>query len=113
MEGVTILNQFLSNDWAAGFAPLILGAVLLFLCIWGSIIMFADECIGPGIVMVFLSLICVVLVFVGASLIAEGPETHYQVIIEDSVPMKEFLEKYEIVDQEGQILVIKEREADE
>ena len=34
----------------------------------------------------------------------------YKVIIDDSVPMKEFLSKYEIINQEGEIFTIVERE---
>lgn len=37
-------------------------------------------------------------------------ETHYKVTIEDSVSMNEFLDKYEIIDQEGKIYTVKERE---
>lgn len=37
-------------------------------------------------------------------------ETHYQVIIDDSVSMSDFLDKYEIIDTEGKILTIKERD---
>ena len=113
MEGVIILNEYLATDWALGFVLLAIGATFLVVCIWGTIVLFSDECIGPGIALVCLGLVCAALVGVGAFLIAEGSETYYQVIIEDSVSMKEFLEKYEIVDQEGQILVIKERETDE
>lgn len=36
-------------------------------------------------------------------------ETQYKVIISDEVPMNEFLEKYEIVDQEGKIYTVKEK----
>lgn len=36
-------------------------------------------------------------------------ETHYKVTIDDSVSMNEFLEKYEIVSQEGKIYTIKEK----
>jgi hypothetical protein len=39
-----------------------------------------------------------------------GTETHYKVTIDDSVSMNEFLDKYEILDQEGKIYTIKERE---
>lgn len=38
----------------------------------------------------------------------EGYE--YKVTIDDSVPMKEFLSKYEIINQEGEIFTIVERE---
>ena len=37
-------------------------------------------------------------------------ETHYKVTIDDSVSMNEFLDKYEIIDQEGKIYTVKERE---
>lgn len=36
-------------------------------------------------------------------------ETHYQVIISDSVLMNEFLEKYEILNIDGKIYTIKEK----
>ena len=39
-----------------------------------------------------------------------GKETHYKVTIDDSVSMNEFLDKYEILDQEGKIYTVKERE---
>lgn len=37
-------------------------------------------------------------------------ETQYQVIIDDSVSMNDFLDKYEIIDTEGKIITIKERD---
>ena len=37
-------------------------------------------------------------------------ETHYKVTIDDSVSMNAFLDKYEILDQEGKIYTVKERE---
>ena len=37
-------------------------------------------------------------------------ETHYKVTIDDSVSMNEFLDKYEIIDQEGKIYTVKEKE---
>ena len=39
-----------------------------------------------------------------------GTETHYKVTVDDSVSMTEFLDKYEIIDQEGKIYTVKERE---
>ena len=37
-------------------------------------------------------------------------ETHYKVTISDEVPMNEFLERYEIVDQDGKIFIVREVE---
>ena len=37
-------------------------------------------------------------------------ETQYKVVIDDSVPMDEFTEKYEIIDQDGKIYTVREKE---
>ena len=37
-------------------------------------------------------------------------ETYYKVTIDDSVSMNEFLDKYEILNQEGKIYTVRERE---
>ena len=39
-------------------------------------------------------------------------ETHYKVLISDEVPMNEFYEKYEIIEQDGKIFEIKEKSND-
>lgn len=36
-------------------------------------------------------------------------EFHYKVIVSDEVSMNEFLEKYEIIEQDGKIYTVKER----
>lgn len=40
-------------------------------------------------------------------------KTQYKVTISDEVSMDEFLEKYEIIDQEGKILTVRERSVEE
>lgn len=37
-------------------------------------------------------------------------ETQYKITIDDSVSMVEFLDKYEIIDQDGKIYTVRERE---
>lgn len=37
-------------------------------------------------------------------------ETQYKVVIDDSVSMNEFLDHYEIVDQDGKIYIVKEKD---
>lgn len=39
-------------------------------------------------------------------------ETHYKVIISDEVSMNDFLERYEIIDQEGKIYTVRERDGE-
>ena len=36
--------------------------------------------------------------------------TQYKVIVDDSVSMNDFVDKYEIVDQDGKIYIVRERE---
>lgn len=43
----------------------------------------------------------------------EEYETHYKVLISDEVSMNEFLEKYEVIDQEGRIYTVKEKVGEE
>jgi hypothetical protein len=40
-------------------------------------------------------------------------ETHYKVTISDEVPMNEFLERYEIIDQDGKIYTVRERDGEQ
>ena len=113
MEGVTILNEYLTTDWIVGFVPLICGTALLILCICGAVFMFKDHMVGPGVGLSFLGFLCACMIMVGVFIVMTPPETHYQVIVDDSVSMNEFNERYEIIDQEGQIITVKEREANE
>lgn len=55
-------------------------------------------------------IICVALSIVCGCLIPEKKyETRYQVIVDDSVSMNEFQNKYEIIEVEGKIYTIRER----
>ena len=47
-----------------------------------------------------------------ASAIPIGHETQYKVTISDEVSMNEFLERYEIIEQEGKIYTVREIEDD-
>jgi hypothetical protein len=39
-------------------------------------------------------------------------ETQYKVTVSDEVPMNEFLERYKIIDQEGKIYTVRERDGE-
>lgn len=65
-------------------------------------------------------LICLFIGIIGGSLIGSvlgevchtpaAYETHYKVTIDDSVSMNEFIDKYEILDQEGKIYTVREKD---
>ena len=110
MEGVEILNEVVvSNHPVAGVIVLVCGILisltslvaLVFAIKEGSssaIVGFVATCALGGMLIGF-----------GIDELNQQPETHYQVIIDDSVPMNEFYKKYEIIEVEGKIYTIKEK----
>lgn len=113
MEGVTILNtiEVMASTWGFSIAGLIIG-ILALLFLIGAIFntIKNDEIIETAFLYsfaafgIFVSFIC----FYSANEYFDYYK--YQVTIDDSVLLTEFMEKYEILDQEGLIYIIKEKE---
>lgn len=108
MDGVTILNSevIMAPHWGP-IAVLILGIVsMFFLAFLSSLGFDFDNMITALIISTSMALIGAI-----SSFIIQVPYyTSYEVILEDSVSMNEFLDRYEILDQRGQIYVVKEKE---
>ena len=107
MEGITILNSevIMAPHWGP-IAMFILGVVGIFLSFFMDILDFDCDVIKMLIISASITLIGAISLF-----IFEVPYyTSYEVILEDSVSMNEFLDRYEILDQRGQIYTIKEIE---
>ena len=67
-----------------------------------------DEILGSSIVGIIVGLLTGMI----SSVIVSEPidyETRYKVMVTDEVSMSEFLEQYEIIDQDGKILTIREK----
>lgn len=103
----TIYNTFIPDWWVGvGFLALMVGGLVCgILCCYTKY---------PAI-----GVICLVLtafLWGGLTYFSLTPNTNdishieYKVTIDDSVSMNEFLDKYEILDQEGKIYTVKERE---
>ena len=116
MNGVEILSStevgvdYTSNWWLTGL--IFLGCIAL-----GGIVGFwvahdFDTVEGTLVGCLVGALIGIVVwIMVGAATWKPTTyETHYKVTIDDSVSMNEFLDRYEILDQEGKIYTVKERE---
>ena len=110
MEGVTILNQFVVDKAPVGWFAIIAGALLCSVCLWCMFIMFNEGNAGAATAFIILALICVGLITLGICIVKTPPKTQYQVLIDESVSMTEFFEKYEIIKQDGKIYTIKEKE---
>lgn len=110
MNGVEILSEYtVASQWAFNYwLALIVFAIasILIICM---VIYYRDT----SILWLFL-FAAFISVIVGATVGALAPlechqEMRYKVTIDDSVSMNEFLDKYEILDQEGKIYTVKEK----
>lgn len=106
MEGITILSTFqTATDYNISIG--------LALVIWAGIIVICTivceiwlEFGGFGALLGFLAGILIL----GAIIQPTNYETRYKVIVDDSISMIQFYEKYEIIEQEGKIFTVRERE---
>ena len=116
MNGVEILNETqvvaeAAFNWSAFWITF---CVLLGIFITAGVVLSIAE--GPDLVGWLLVVVAGILLgslfgFI-LGMWTESPisyETRYQVIIDDSVLMDDFLDKYEILDTEGKILTVRER----
>lgn len=113
MTGVEILSsEAFYNTFLPGWC-LIVGIMLMFAFFVAT---FACLCENRNII----ACICTVLaigcmIFSGISCTKNKNSINYieyKVTIDDSVSMNEFLDKYEILDQEGKIYTVKEKNTD-
>ena len=107
LEGIEILNktEIMKPTIFVGilFVGLIVGIILLLV---GVVSDFNVISILGGAI----SFICIIL---NATPLADEQPTgkyKYQVLIDETVSMTDFYEKYEVIDKEGQIWTIKEKE---
>jgi hypothetical protein len=111
MEGLTLLSTEVRGEfaWVLYFC-----LVLCIFCIVPVIVFAIDsiQCNEYGMLFLFtfLAIIFCVLGFICIDHANEPPTTVYKVTIDESVSMVEFYERYEILDQEGLIFTITEKE---
>lgn len=111
IDGITVLSE----QSFGGTKEVIIGIIL---CILGG---FAIAGLGAFmadldlngvwiIVFGFITSVLLFVIFVAGGFISFNPYLKYKVTIEDEVRFNDFNEKYEIINQEGQIYTVKERE---
>ena len=111
MNGITVLSQETVNLLPVAISLGVICLLLFIACFVFTIMLFRErEDAGAALLLAlitavagFLLAICVIRAF-------DPPETTYKVIIDKSVSLQEFRERYEIIDQEGQIYTIKEKD---
>lgn len=111
MEGIEILSSTsiyntLLPEWA-----IVIGVILTFVFFIIAIILVCAEKYSWLIPCLFLMIVMVTVAsFEGVDNKNSIHHMEYKVIIDDSVKMNDFLECYEILDREGKIYTVRERE---
>ena len=107
IEGVEILSATAITTWYDWVLVVTIAAPIVI----GLIAGICDQDVMTGVLMAFS--VCMICLFIFRILEVgkyETGEYEYKVTIDDSVSMNDFLDKYEILDQEGKIFTVKERE---
>jgi hypothetical protein len=112
MDGVTVLNTYeeiIGHSW--GWSPL--GIIVGIFGIAVIIFAYYAAIAGSDASTLFISLPGVFLLLCGISISASTTpiyETHLQVIVDETCNINEFFEKYELIERQGEIYIIAEKE---
>lgn len=113
MDGMTILSTYEhpTAHYMDDSSIIFTCVVIMVVCaVIGFILTIISE--ENGFIPTFLilgAIICIFTNIVTSSCCVEYTyETHYKVILDDTVSINEFLDKYEIVDIDGEIYTVKE-----
>lgn len=105
LSSETIYNTILP-EWCIT-AGLICAMVFIFLMVF----CFSNDHMIIGLICIVIALIVGIVGSLGGTLSkTDISHIEYKVTIDDSVSMNDFLDKYEILDQEGKIYTVRERE---
>ena len=116
MTGVEILSQKIIYEtevcwWIIGLIAGIAFLIGLGISIYQWVVWGFDASLIPYTLL--LTIACAWFGFMGVIIFEHETDTvdyvEYKVTIDDSVSMNEFLDKYEILDQEGKIYTVKEK----
>ena len=115
IDGVTVLaSEVVMTSSTLGdalFGLCVLAVIIGFVCfLIGGIFDILPLAVG-GVITVGVSFALGLLVGVPIDAMTQIPDyTKYEVILDDSVSMNEFMNTYEVLEQRGQIYVVKEIE---
>ena len=109
MEGLTVLSTEV-QDPSIFYLILILPLIGFVVMVFLTIICMCDDLIGPSILCIIAVLCFMLIGFFCVDKANDPPTTVYKVTIDDTVSMVEFYERYEVLDQEGLIFTITEKE---
>ena len=117
MDGVTILNTITENVSNTDcLVVLLIFSIVVIIFSFIAIIAVSDKFSEfNGFVIAYIITGIVGILFVIFSILelntlSQEPQTLYEVTISDEISFKDFTSKYEIIEQRGEIYIVKERE---
>ena len=111
MNGVEILDSTTMYNTFLPEACLPIGFISAVILIVAAALCFADSFDLAGWICLILGIISIVVACLSATSNKNDVDyIEYKVTIDDSVLMNEFMDKYEILNQEGKIYTIREKE---
>ena len=115
IEGITILSQEVikeAPEWfmtiiATGLIVIVIGLILMF----GGVLFDYFRIVGAGIIIIFVSAVVLLgTTFISMEIEKPTDRYEYKVIVDDSAALQKMYDKYEIVDVEGMIYTIRDKE---
>lgn len=117
MDGVTILNTYVENIPTTGnFVVILIFSIIMAVLSLVVAFVISDgfgEFNGAALVFVIIAIfgtVSTILTINELTTSPKEPQTLYEATISDEVSFKDFTSKYEIIEQRGDIYVVKERE---
>lgn len=111
MEGITILSQsdvyYLTDIAVAHIFP---GLIIAFLGILTSLTFFDSHFTKTGVTVLLIGLVGAASLIAGFCMPQEFSHIQYKVSVDEEVSLIDFTSQYEIINQEGLIFTIKEKE---
>ena len=121
---MTILNEYIEqveigSTWGWSFCGLLAAALAIFL---GAFLIYAiihhneftvdDMPMVIGASLVFILMVVLTIVGFSSGKPIYKEETRYEVLIDNSIGARDFLDNYEIIDQRGEIYIVTEKSHD-
>lgn len=117
MDGITILNTITENvSNTAILVVILIFSIVVIILSFIAIIICSDKFSEfNGFVIAYIIMGIFGILFVIVSILElntppQEPQTLYEVTISDEVSFKDFTSKYEIIEQRGEIYIVKERQ---
>ena len=112
MDGITILNTSIVDDYARWVLPTVLALGIV--CICAFLLMLntsgGTDTICLGIVSLLSLIVVFIIVVVSKSHWRINERNQYECIIDDSVSINEVYENYNVIERRGDIWVLEDKE---